>query len=120
MTKQASKNNLITFADRTPEEHRKISSKGGIASGKARQEKKRLREFIELALEKKIKTPEGEKTTEELMALKAVQEALKGDWKAYELVVALSGQKPADKVEVATVSKETIKQVEEFLNSDEK
>lgn len=111
--------NLRKFNQMSKEEQRELASRGGKAKAKKMAERKRLKEFIELALDRKIKTPDGEKTTQELMAIKAVQEALKGDWKAYEIVVALSGQKPAEKVMLADVSKETIQAVEDFLNDDE-
>lgn len=36
----ANEQNLIPFTKRTPEEHRELSRKGGIASGVARRQKK--------------------------------------------------------------------------------
>ena len=39
-------------------------------------------------------------TVEEAIHLQLVQKALKGDLKAYEMVLSLMGEKPADKVEV--------------------
>lgn len=48
-------NNLIPNKDRTPEELREITRKGGIASGKARREKrdrhKRIQELFALAVQ---------------------------------------------------------------------
>lgn len=48
-------NNLIPNKDRTPEELREITRKGGIASGKARREKrdrhKRIQELFSLAVQ---------------------------------------------------------------------
>ena len=38
-------NNLVSIGERTTEEQRQITRKGGIASGKSRREKKNLREF---------------------------------------------------------------------------
>ena len=39
----ANEQNLIPFTKRTPEEHRELSRKGGIASGEARRKKKERR-----------------------------------------------------------------------------
>lgn len=43
----ANEQNLIPNSQRTPEELREITRKGGIASGKARRKKKMLREIME-------------------------------------------------------------------------
>lgn len=43
--KRGGNNNLIPNSERTPEELREMTQKGGIASGKARRRKKELREF---------------------------------------------------------------------------
>ena len=43
--------NLVSLADRTTEEKREIGKKGGIASGKARRERKKFKEDLLLALE---------------------------------------------------------------------
>ena len=42
--------NLITFAERTPEEMRAIASKGGIASRIARNNKRKMREAMEILM----------------------------------------------------------------------
>ena len=39
-----------TLADRTKEEQKKIATMGGIASGKARQKKKTMRQLAEICL----------------------------------------------------------------------
>ena len=49
------------------------------------------------------------------MAAKAFQAALKGDWKAWELVRDTSGQKPVDKVMVADVEPSIIAEVEAMV-----
>ena len=38
--------NLVSLADRTTEEQREIAKKGGIASGKARREKKIFKDGV--------------------------------------------------------------------------
>ncbi|MBR2555680.1 MAG: hypothetical protein IKE94_12535 [Aeriscardovia sp.] len=49
-----------TLADRTKEEQRNIATMGGIASGKARQEKKTMRQLAEICLGAKLTKPEIE------------------------------------------------------------
>ena len=47
-----------TLADRTKEEQKKIATMGGIASGKARREKKTMRQLAEICLNAKLTKPE--------------------------------------------------------------
>ena len=49
-----------TLADRTKEEQKKIATMGGIASGKARREKKTMRQLAEICLNAKLTKPEIE------------------------------------------------------------
>lgn len=59
--------NLIPFEKLTESEHRKICSMGGKASGEARRRRKTQREFLENALDMKIKTiPKLKKLAEQL------------------------------------------------------
>lgn len=46
----ANEKNLIPFGERTESEQRAIQSAGGIASGKARRERKKMREQAEMLL----------------------------------------------------------------------
>lgn len=47
------KDNLVSLADRTTEEQREIARQGGIASGKARRERKTLADTLRVVLEEK-------------------------------------------------------------------
>ena len=47
-----------TLADRTKEEQKKIATMGGIASGKARREKKTMRQLAKICLGAKLTKPE--------------------------------------------------------------
>lgn len=104
----------------TSEEAREIGSKGGKASGEARRQKKQLKEILELLMERKAgNDSEGnEITTAEAMAIKAVKEAMNGDWKAWELVRDTAGQKPVDKVMIAEVEQDVIDEVEKAVYDD--
>lgn len=87
--------NLIPMSERSKDEVRKIGKKGGIASGKARKEKKMLKELLEDALSK------GTETDNEYIniTLALIREANRGNVKAYEVIRDTLGQKPIDKVE---------------------
>lgn len=81
--------NLISFKDRTEEEQREIARQGGVASGKARREKKLFREEIERQLGASIKD-----------IIKAnIEEAKKGNIQASVFLRDTIGEKPTDKVE---------------------
>lgn len=82
--------NLISFKDRTAEEQREIARQGGIASGKARRERKTLKEELLLLLEK------GD--TQEKISLAMIKEALDGNTKAFEVIRDTIGEKPEDKI----------------------
>ena len=101
----------------TSTEARINGKKGGIASGIARREKKSLREAMQVLMDADLTGKDGKTMTgTEAMAAKAFQAALKGDWKAWELVRDTAGQKPVDKVMVADVEKTIIDEVEKMVN----
>lgn len=88
--------NLIPMNERTKEEQREIARKGGIASGESRRQRKTLKEELLLLLEK------GD--TQERVSLALIQEALKGNTKAFEVIRDSIGEKPIDKVEQEVVN----------------
>lgn len=101
---------------RTKEEAKRRGTQGGIKSGEARRAKRTLREHMQALLESTIKSKNGEKLTgAEAMAIRAFQSALKGDWKAWELARDTSGQKCVEKVILASVDLDTIKEVEDMV-----
>lgn len=105
--------NLIPQSERTKSEQRKIARKGGIASGKARREKKLMRETLDVLLSMPIKNGKlanvddirsfaaikGKNiSVQEAIMIAQVQKAMKGDTKAAEYVRDTIGQKPVDNV----------------------
>ena len=91
------------------------AKKGGIKSGQVRREKKILKELLEEALLKNTKT--GNRYIDITNAL--IQEAEKGNVKAYETIRDTLGQKPTEKQEQITTTltyEDYIKKVE---NKDE-
>lgn len=89
--------NLIPNSQRTPEELREITRKGGIASGKARREKRDRKLRAQAALDALVKDPEtleklekagividGINFEEAMDARQALKAAREGDTQAYK------------------------------------
>lgn len=94
------KEDLIPMSQRSKEEVKKIASKGGVNSGKARRNKAMLRDCLQILMEKKMLDADGKKITgAEALSVEVFQKALAGDMKAWELLRDTAGQKPVDKVE---------------------
>lgn len=83
------------FKPRSTAEARKNGQKGGVRSGEARREKKRLRELLELALA--TKDSNGNTAAESIVAA-LLREAQGGNVKAFETIRDTIGQKPKDEV----------------------
>ena len=105
---------------RAGEQQVEIARQGGVASGIARREKKSLREAMQVLMDADLTGKDGKTMTgTEAMAAKAFQAALKGDWKAWELVRDTAGQKPVERVMVADVEPSVIAEVEAMVNGTE-
>lgn len=100
---------------KTEEEAREKGRKGGIASGKARREKKAMRETLELLLSMPMKdgkfadvesiknfaSMKGKNIdVQTAISIAMIQRALKGDKGAAEFVRDTSGQKPTDNMNI--------------------
>lgn len=86
--------NLIPNSQRTPEELHAMTVAGGIASGKARREKKSFREAMEILLEQLVERKDKDGNVLEkvpridAICLKQIEKALtKGDTKAAKFCV---------------------------------
>lgn len=107
--------NLKPFTTRTKEQAREAGRKGGIASGKARKQKKQMREAFETILAMSMKA--GELTdisdlesfnqikgtnisVQDAITAVIVNKALKGDIKSAEFVRDSIGQKPDDRMKI--------------------
>ena len=100
------KEDLIPMNKRSKEEVKAMQRKGGINSGKARRNKAKLRDCLEILLEKKyVDAATGKKLTgAELLSVDLFEKALAEvdtakKAKAFEVLRDTSGQKPVDKVE---------------------
>ena len=102
--------NLIPNEERTPEERRKNAKKAGVASGKKRRERKKLKDELILLL----KTG----TMQEDIVAALVKKALCGDTKAFEVIRDTIGEKPVEKVEVTSVDRDIIEEVERMVHDD--
>lgn len=84
--------NLIPNDQRTPSERRANATKAGIASGKARREKKAMRELLEDALAKVIKSKSGEEATKkEVASIRIADGMANGDPKMLEIGLKILG-----------------------------
>lgn len=93
--------------------------KGGQKSGEARRAKKSLREAMQILMDADLTGKDGKTMTgTEAMAAKAFQAALKGDWKAWELVRDTAGQKPVERVMFADVEPSVIAEVEAMVTGE--
>lgn len=100
----------------TKEEARKRGRNGGIASGKARREKKLMRETLDVLLSMPLKNGKNADVesirnfaalkgkninVQEAILIAQVQKAMKGDTKAAEYVRDTIGQKPVENVNMS-------------------
>ena len=103
--------NLIPNTERTPEELREITKKGGKASGEARRAKKTLRELVEIfgslgvnsdtkKLMQQLGIPEDLWTRKMQPVVALFNKANKGDVAAFNAIRDIIGEKPVDETKV--------------------
>ena len=108
------KDNLINPKDRTSEELREMTRKGGIKSGEIRRRKKSMRE----ALEKLLYDVELDEQTKDRLRAQGIEDvddfthqmvvtrsliakAEAGDVQAYHAICGMIGEKPAEQMNVS-------------------
>lgn len=95
------------------------AKKGGIASGKARAEKRDLRKALEMLLEQTFTDKKGvTRTGAQAITEKLFSEVMKGNVRAFEVLRDTVGQKPVEKVIIAEVDQDIIDEVEKAVASD--
>lgn len=109
----ANNDNLVSLANRTTEEQREIARMGGIASGKARQEKATMRKTLEMLLDEK--NNKG-KTYRELTTLGLIKGAIDGKADNYKTIVQLLGElqesnNETPSIEIKIVNNEDLEKV---------
>lgn len=108
------------FHEQTAKEQREKARMGGIASGKARREKRDLRKCLEILLEREFTDKSGNTVSgAEALCAKLFEQGMKGNVKAFETLRDTVGQKMPDKIVVAEVEPEIIKEVEETVFEDD-
>lgn len=95
----ANDKNLRPQNVRTKTEQREIARIGGIASGEARRKKKTIRETLEMMLSGKM--PDGA-TRQDAIVVALMEKALSGDVRAFEAIRDSIGEKPSEKMNIAT------------------
>jgi flagellar biosynthesis chaperone FliJ len=93
--------NLIPLNERTKEEQREIATMGGIASGKARQEKATMKKTLEMLLNEK--NNKG-KTYRELTTLGLIKGAINGNASNYRTIVEVLGELIDNNTETPSIS----------------
>ena len=127
----ANEQNLVSLANRTTSEKREIATKGGLASGEARRNKKILRDCIDYLFERVDNTvldDEGNAMSgaERLaygLFVKALSETDTAKAaKAFEVLRDTAGQRPVEKVEtkqtVIDMSKFSTDELKAMLDDD--
>lgn len=89
--------NLIPQAHRLTVEEQ---SRGGRASGEARRKLKKLREYLEIALDKGTDFEGEAMNNAEAITVALINKAKSGDVRAYQMIRDGLGEKPADTVRV--------------------
>lgn len=108
--------NLIPNSARTPSERRANATKAGIASGKARRQKKTVAEYLKKWAdsevgEKEKKTLQAlglgeEATNRTLLVIPLINKASKGDTKALQMILELLGEDKKKDLEIKKLTQE--------------
>ena len=108
--------NLIPQSERTKEEQRAVAKMGGIASGKARREKKAMKDTLAMLLSMPLNEGSTDRveeiqnlasvkgkniTVQEAIMLAQIKKAMKGDTRAAEYIRDTSGNKLKEGVEIS-------------------
>ena len=122
--------NLIPQNERTKEEQREIARQGGIASGKARREKRdrkqRAAELFDLTMQgagvekiKKFFNINDDLTAYETMVLSCFMKAMqKGDANALEKLLKISGEQFAEVLDVSVGKSEKLADIMDQLTGE--
>jgi len=110
--------NLKPYAVNSPRT-KECAAKGAKACNEVKQKKKLLRDLLNELMEKQNNLMLDENgdpmTNAAIMAVKAIDAASGGDWKAWELVRDTAGQKPIEKVMIADVDAGVVEQIESMV-----
>lgn len=106
----ANEENLTPVTQRTKNEAREISQKGGRASGRARKKIKSIREALQGILSGKYEV-DGERVSGyEALALTAFKTAMEGNVQAFKEIRDTVGEKPSDKLNIES-GEDSVKEI---------
>ncbi len=107
----ANSDNLVPNYERTPEQRQENARKGGIASGKARREKRLIKDALQKALSGKYEVEGKDKKLSgyDAMAVAMIMQALGGNVQAFKEIRDTVGEKPKDTVELESTEVTGIK-----------
>ena len=109
----ANPENLRTLG---PSEAREQGRKGGIASGKARRERKAFAEAFNTLLSREFTDHNGNKLQGvEAIAAKTFRAALDGDLKAMQIIRDTVGEMPVQRMEIDTIDPQARAEMDELL-----
>lgn len=114
--------NLVPNSERSPEELRAMTQKGGKASGAKRRKIKAAKEYMKMliglpldetqqnlaAYMSKAGIEEKDQNQLSLMLMSLMKQAQKGNIKSAELVLSLLGEMPASKTEITGADGEAL------------
>jgi hypothetical protein len=105
--------NLRTLS---PSEAREYGRRGGVRSGEVRRERKKLREYLEVALDKGTDFEGEAMSNAEAITVALINKAKGGDVRAYQTIRDGLGEKPAEHiVSEPSISPERYAEVEALL-----
>lgn len=112
----ANEQNLVPQAHKLTVEE---ASRGGKRSGEKRRQMRLMRECAEILLSREYTNSQGQKMDGTMIAMtKQFQKMLDGDIKALEFFRDITGQKPAERIEVGNIDPQTYERVERLLSED--
>jgi hypothetical protein len=110
----ANEQNLIPMNERTESEQRAIATAGGKASGESRRKRKSLKEELLLMLE--------DEEVQKSVTIALINQAQKGNVKAYEMIRDTIEEKPVEKVQstqtIVDMSKFSTEEIKAMLDDD--
>lgn len=102
--------NLIPNSERTPSQRKEQARKAGRASGRARREKRTLKELVSIVLSREQTNTKGEtESNKMIMMIQLVNRAVQGDLKAIALVQKILNE-DSQKVDITSNGKDLIPQ----------
>ena len=110
----ANEQNLRPMNERTKSEQRAIATAGGKASGESRRKRKTLKEELLLMLE--------DEDVQKSVTTALINQAQKGNVKAYEMIRDTIEEKPVERVEtkqtIIDMSKFTTEEIKAMLDEE--